>query len=677
MLNACRKVILATLLLTGSAWVNSTQIEESWPASNATADSEELAAQRANIGRLRNDFLRMEKLVWKTSDEEFADMLKTLGDYPLVPYLIERKLLHNLQVKKEPQIKAFLEQYEGTRLERRVRRPWLTHLAKYNRKDLFVQYYRPLGNTKLECRFLRYQLEDASVDPSIDTDAIAHKAAELWNVGQSQHKECDPVFKHLKRSGKLTEDLILQRIQKSADGGQHTLIPYLKTLLPSDKQYLADLWRLMRRDPANVRSLSKFTGKYQAIEAEIARYALGRLIWRDEKLALSDWEKAKNKLVFNNQQLGYIAGRFAISLAIDDHPQAEAWLIKAEGLNKDPEILRWHMAYLLRHKNWTSLINLIEKSAPELTSQNEYQYWLARAYEITGNQSKATTLYTQLAQQRHYYGFLSSARLQIPISLQNSPIVPSEELLQKVMDHPSAKRALELRAIERYHEARLEWRTLQSQLTDDEAIVAAVVASEQGWHDQAIFGFSDTGYLDDIDRRFPTAYEKIIVSEATRNKVKPEWAFAIARRESSFMSDAVSPADARGLMQLLPSTAKYLEKKRVSSRNLLNPRVNAKIGNKYLRYLMDKLDDNSILATASYNAGWRRVKQWLPEDSSIEADLWIETIPFKETRNYVKAVMAYKQIYHERLNRAQLNSGQMKAVSAFNDVIDTQIPVSI
>lgn len=639
---------------------------------SASVYSEDAKAQE-----LRESFLRMEKKIWKTSDRDFAKMVNELGDYPLVPYLIERKILHNLKAKKAPQIRAFLKQYEGSVLENRIRRPWLRHLSKYNRKSLFLEFYRPIGDVNLNCRFLRYQYEDLkSGKASLSEEELHQRTAEIWNVGKSRPKECDATFKHWLKSDALTEDIVLQRIEKAAKGGQHTLIPYLKTLLPAEKKYLADLWHSMRRSPSNVKYLNNFKGRYQAIEAEIASYAFGRLIWRDTDLALNLWPKAEAKFVFTQAQLGHIAGKFAISLAIDDHNSAEYWAVKAEALNKDPEVLRWHMADLLRDRDWASLINLIEKSAPELTADNQYQYWLARAYEQTGNLRKAKELYAQLAGERHYYGFLASARLEQPVSLQNDPIEAAQSDLDIILAKPSAKRAYELRALNRFHEARLEWRHLQSQLDENQQLLASVIASNWGWHDQAIFGFSRNGYLNDVDRRFPIAYEEVMVAEAKRNRVDPEWAFAIARRESSFMSDAVSSANARGLMQVLPSTAKYLEKKRVSQRQLLNPKINAKLGNKYLRYLMDKLDENSILVTASYNAGWSRVKNWLPEDEAIEADLWIETIPFKETRNYVKAVMAYKQIYQEKFNQRHANK-QSSQVSVFNEVIDTQIPVSI
>jgi soluble lytic murein transglycosylase len=145
------------------------------------------------------------------------------------------------------------------------------------------------------------------------------------------------------------------------------------------------------------------------------------------------------------------------------------------------------------------------------------------------------------------------------------------------------------------------------------------------------------------------------------------------------MPDAVSPANARGLMQLLPSTAKYLEKRYISSKRLLDAETNVRLGNKYLRYLMDKLDNNQILVSASYNAGWRNVQKWLPQDEALASDIWVELIPFRETRNYVKAVTAYKQIYYAQLHNEVVLPGEMALAKAsvFERFIATPIPVSL
>ncbi|MGB3724890.1 MAG: transglycosylase SLT domain-containing protein [Glaciecola sp.] len=618
----------------------------------------------------RTLFKRLESTVWKMNNNELREAVIALDDYPLVPYLIERKLSDKMRLSDEQQVSAFLSLYAQSPLASKVRRNWLKYLAKRQRAALFIQYYRPSRDPKLACAFIDFQIKQG-----IAPERVYQDIAKLWTVGKSQPKACDGIFKRWKEAGQLSEDLVLLRIKKAADGGSHTLIPYLRKLLPSNKQYLADLWHKTRRDPAIIRKSSLFPGKYPLVEAEIMSYGLSRLIWRDTALALKTMQKAEQRITFTQTQKARIYGRFAIKLAIDNHTDAEDYLIKAAEVGDDVEVTRWHLAYLLRQQDWASIVLLIENSSAQKVAANDYSYWLARAYEQLGRQDEANALYTQLAQNRHYYGFLASARINQPYQLQHQSVEVSKDAIASIMALDSTQRAYELRQFKRYHEARLEWRTTQRQLSDEDQLATTVISSAWDWHDQSIFTFSREGYLNDVERRFPTAYESLITKEAQRNRIEPEWAFAIARRESSFMSDAVSSANARGLMQVLPSTAKYLEKRRVTQRQLLDAKTNVKIGNKYLRYLLDKLDNNSILATASYNAGWRRVKQWLPENEALEADIWVELIPFKETRNYVKAVMAYKQIYQGQL--AHDNIMVAKPAKVFADFIETDIPVSL
>ncbi|MGK0370956.1 MAG: soluble lytic murein transglycosylase [Glaciecola sp.] len=622
----------------------------------------------------RAAFLRAERRVWQMDNAELAELVKELAGYPLIPYLIERKLSDRIQLSDKEQIRAFLEIYKGGPLARKLRRNWLEYLEKRQRASLFVEFYRPTSSAKLACAFLDFQIELGG-----DITESYSKIAALWTVGNSQPKQCDDLFKKWINAGQLTEDLVLLRIKKAADGGRHTLIPYLRTLLPKEKQYLADLWHKTRRDPSHVKNAKNFLGKYPLIEAEIMSYGLSRLIWRDQALAMRTMEKAEKHMIFTQVQRARVYGRFGIKLAMDNHEAAEEWLLKAADADDDPEVMRWHLAYLLRQQDWARIILLIENAAPQKVAAKDYSYWLARSYEQLGRQDEANVLYKQVATHRHYYGFLASARIDQPYQLENSPVVVSDESILKTMSLSSSHRAYELRQLNRHHEARLEWRHTQGQLGEDEKLVTSVISSAWEWHDQAIFTFSREGYLDDVNRRFPTAFENIIVREATKNNIEPEWAFAIARRESSFMPDAVSPANARGLMQLLPSTAKYLENRRISSRKLLDAEINAKLGNKYLRYLMNKLDNNRILATASYNAGWRKVRQWLPENEALASDIWVELIPYRETRNYVKAVTAYKQIYNAKLNDEVTLSPDVASAKAtvFEQFIETAIPVSL
>jgi soluble lytic murein transglycosylase len=622
----------------------------------------------------RAAFVRAEKRVWQMDNVELMETVQSLRDYPLIPYLIERKLSDRLQLSDEEQVRAFLVQYEGTPSARKLRRNWLQYLEKRQRAALFVEFYTATSDAALACAYL-----DFTVVLGTDITALYSQIAELWTVAESQPKQCTGIFKKWIAANQLGEDLVLLRIQKAADGGQHTLIPYLRTLLPKEKQYLADLWLNTRLNPAYVKNSKAFIGQYPLIEADIMSYGLTRLVWRDRSLAMQIMQKAETSMVFTQAQRVHIYSRFGIKLAIDNHEASKGYLLKAIAAVDDPEVMRWHLAYLLRQQDWARVILLIENAAPQKVAEKKYSYWLARAYEQLGRQDEANILYKQVATNRHYYGFLASARVGLPYQLEYSPVVVPNELVFKIKSLASSQRAYELRKLDRQHEARVEWRHTQGQLDEDEKLATAVISSAWDWHDQAIFTFSRTGYLNDVTRRFPIAFADIMVREANKNDIEPEWAFAIARRESSFMPDAVSPANARGLMQLLPSTAKYLEERYISSRRLLDAETNARLGNKYLRYLMDKLDNNQILVSASYNAGWRNVQKWLPQDEALASDIWVELIPFRETRNYVKAVTAYKQIYYAQLHNEVVLPGEMARAKAsvFERFIATPIPVSL
>ena len=592
----------------------------------------------------RKLFVKAERLAHTPNSRVFKTLMKQLEGYPLKPY-VELKTLSKFPfMANKKQIERFLAKYESSPLDRPLRKKWLVYLAKQNQPEMFSHFYRNTGNTALNCRYAEMLLEkDAS-----NTQAF-EMAENLWVVGKSQPSDCDALFKQWQKAGKRTSELVWKRISLAADGGNHTLIPYLKTLLPKNQRYLADLWLKVRRSPSHVSRLSNFPAKYSDKETQILVYGLKRLISNDRDLALRSWEKLSSKFTFSPSQHKQISHRFAIFLALADHAQAEVWLEKASNFEPDAELLRWHLAHVLRQKNWQHVLDVIDFVPDEIADGNVFQYWKARAYGKLGANELADKGLQKLSKQRHYYGFLASGKLSEMASLNDNPLLIAQGDMDELAALPSAQRAFEFRKLGRSLSARREWIFLQSQITQPQKLTAAVLASQEDWHDQAIFGFSKAGYLDDLSRRFPMPFDSQLQNNAKKNNIDVAWAYAIIRRESSFMPDAASHAGALGLMQVMPGTARYLTKKKVKRKTLFNPNKNVELGTQYMRYLMDKMDNNPILVTASYNAGWRRVKQWQPEKDNMPLDLWIETIPYKETRNYVKAVLAYQQIYSQHL----------------------------
>lgn len=606
--------------------------------------SQEIDEQK--LKEQRKVFAKAESVAAVPKGNKFKNLQAKLAGYPLAPYVDLKTLVAYPYLSNKQKIDEFLTKYEGTPLDRPLRKRWLQYLAKKKQGALFLHYYRDIGDDKLACQNLQFKLARDDLREQTLQDAEA-----FWLVGKSQPKECDPVFKQWQKAGLRSQDDVWTRLKLAADGGKSTLIPYLKSLLPDDQKYLADLWLRTRRSPSYVSRLSQFPGTYPEKEAEILSYGLSRLVWRDRDLALKSWDSVTRRYKFTPEQEQKVANKFAVALAIDDHEKAELWLERANKLVDDSELFRWHLAHIVRHKDWQHAIEVVDLAPESISKGNSFQYWQARAYEEIDAAPQAEEKFQKLAKNRHYYGFLASGKLAQEPSIVDRPLVFSEQELLKVANHPAALRAYEFLKLKRYTSARREWIYLQTQLDKTQKLMSAVLADSWGWHDRAIWGFSKAGYLDDVKRRFPLAYSEHLVANSELNDLDPAWAFAIARRESSFMADANSGAGARGLMQLMPGTARYLSKKKISRNTLYDPDQNTQLGTQYMRYLLDKMNNNPILATASYNAGWRKVKNWLPEQGSLPMDIWIETIPYKETRNYVKAVLSYKQIYASQLGK--------------------------
>jgi soluble lytic murein transglycosylase len=603
-------------------------------------------------------FLKAEKLLAKSYSPQYKVLYNQLYYYPLQPYLDQRRLMETMQLSSAGEIAAFLDKYKNSPLDWPLRKAWLQYLAKKEKGSLFLSFYKKTSNTVLTCQKLSF-----SVKAGFPKSVVLPQVTKLWLVGKSLDKVCDPIIKQWQEAGYRTNEMVLQRIALAANGGQHTLIPYLTNLLPKEQQYLGRLWHQVRRDPATVARQDKFIKKSEK-ESQIYTYGIKRLIWRDPDKALISYKRAQQTFTFSTVQNEQITEKFAVALSSKNHAKAMTWLERLNPKNVDRSIMQWQLTEVLKQQDWQRVLKELATMPEKYKTELQWRYWYARALIATDELERGQDVMNELASKRHYYGFLAASYLDTPVNLQNSPLTISGQEKNSILLYPSAKRAFEFYYLGRYVEARREWRYWLTQLNEREKLVAAKLANENGWFDRAIFTLSQVGYLDDVELRFPKAFDKKINQHAKKQAINPAWAFAIARRESSFMTDAHSPVGAKGLMQLMPATAKQLKRGSVSRKFLYNAENNIKLGTKYLRNLLDKNKGNHILATASYNAGPYRVKRWLKNSNAMPADIWIETIPFKETRNYVKSVLAYQEIYQHK-------PGQVSEV--FNNVIKMSI----
>ncbi|MEW8208863.1 MAG: transglycosylase SLT domain-containing protein, partial [Candidatus Thiodiazotropha taylori] len=298
------------------------------------------------------------------------------------------------------------------------------------------------------------------------------------------------------------------------------------------------------------------------------------------------------------------------------------------------------------------VLQLVESLSASEKEQAQWQYWHARALTKLDRENEARAILKQLSQERSYYGFMAANQLGVPPKLEHIALQSDQTISAVMALNPGLQRARELHMLKRPMSARREWNLALKKATPEELKAAAHLAQNWNWPSQSIITLAKLRHWNDLELRFPLAHQETITGQARGHGIDRAWVYAILRQESAFISDARSSAGARGLMQLMPKTAKQVAKELKHSPlkldDLFRPEVNIRLGTGYLNKIYRQLQENPVLATAAYNAGPHRVKSWLP-DQTQATDIWIETIPFHETREYLKRVLAYTVIYNYRL----------------------------
>ncbi len=606
----------------------------------------QFSAHAISVSEQRKLFEQAEYQAKKGHINSYRKSLKKLGDYPLSPYVELAYLKKHPYLVNKKRIRKFLSLYSGTPLEWRLRKPWLKYLGQKGHAIEFIHDYKSTENAELNCYKIRSELLIGAT-----LDSVADSIGDLWVVGKSQPRACDPIFKKWKQAGYQSVDFVKERVELAANGGKHTLLPYLIKQLPTQLQYWGKLWHKTRRDPRYISNFKRFKN-FNRDELDIFVYGVRRLIWKDKDLAIKLWKRAQKKFrgISEADKLS-VNKRFSIALASKGDQRAINFLKKIPYEEIDNKLAHWYLASYLQEKEWRQVVNLVQSLPSSINQELIYQYWLSRALLELGSEAKARKHLKKIAKHRHYYGFLASAYLKQTSQLNNYPYQADPKDLKQLSMAPAAKRAFEFRKIGREVNARIEWWHFKRSLSDEEKATAAVMASKWKWHDQALSTISQAGYKDDVNLRFPLAYQEEFKRYSKQNKLPLSLSLAIARRESSFMADAHSPVGAKGLMQLMPNTAKQVAGKRMSTKKLTNANTNIKLGTKYLSGLIKRTDGVTPVAIASYNAGINRATKWLPKEEPVAFDLWVETIPYKETREYVKSVLAYQQVYENLLNQ--------------------------
>ncbi|QEY14400.1 lytic murein transglycosylase [Cellvibrio sp. KY-YJ-3] len=601
----------------------------------------------------RQQYDRAQKALNSKSMAEYRQLVKKLQNYPLVPYLEYQDLSERLITLPKTEVERFFNRYPDSFLAERLTHRWLRTLAQRERWTDYRQFYDArLTDPELACLNLRARLATG------DKTALDEVGA-LWNIEKAQSKACDPVFAEWRKAGRMTPELIWQRHLKVLKAGNNGMASYLSNLLPATEKPLALLLQQVNTNPRLLKQTSKFAKQSPQMKTVIL-HGLEKLARTNAKEALSLWRIYDAQQLFSDDDRNAIKYQIALRLLYQDHDaEAEKLVASTPNLNSI-DLLEWLLRESLRKQNWEQVNEWLTRLPEDARATERWRYWQARTMEELGikeiNGETPMAIYNTVAPARSFYGFLAADKTGINYHLLDRPVVVSDEQVRAVENSQGMLRAREFLERGNLSAATREFFYSARRMKPEQAAIAGRLAERWGWHRHGIQVMAEAQLWDELQVRFPIVYQDHVTKAAKQTSVNPLLIFAVARQESAFMHDAKSPAGAVGLMQLLPSTAKQTAQKSGMSFNaqdLIKPDKNIALGSRYLDYLLGVFDGNRILAAAAYNAGPSRVRQWMNKEKNAQLpyDVWIETIPFKETRGYVQNILSFSVIYAYRLGQ--------------------------
>lgn len=604
------------------------------------------SAQVASVIDQRALFLQAEEALGNGQRQAYLDLLSLLEGYPLKPYLIAQDLEQNFNTRSTADVRAFFRRYADSPVADSLRRAWLRELAKQQRWSDFLQDYTPQANEQLQCLYGQALLGAGK------TKAAMEHAQEMWLSGSSRPKSCDPLFAVWKSKDLLTRELVVERVQLAMNAGQTRLTQYLSRFLPQEDQSWVEYWLRVDEQPDLILERD-WSGQRNDFFLPVLAHGVRKLTRVDASRTAGDWDRLRLQNGLERERFFCIDEDIALFMSLRFEEGAVERVSALPVDLRSARLREWGVRAALRRQDWSAVLTMVDGLTESQRQEPRWRYWRARALERLGWAEQAVPLYRDLASETHYFGMLSADRLGLPYELTHQPVTVSAEKLEMAKREPGLQRAVELFALKRYGPGRSEWQRALPRLDSGIQLAAASWARELGWHDRAITAAVAARHTKDLEIRFPLPHASQVMSQSSAKALNPAWVYGVMRQESLFMEDVGSSAGALGLMQIMPQTGQRIAgwhgERLTSSWLLLQPERNIRYGTTYLRRQLDDLQNHYALATAAYNAGQHRVKGWLPQDEELPADIWVETIPFNETRKYVERVLAYTAIYENRL----------------------------
>jgi soluble lytic murein transglycosylase len=585
-------------------------------------------------------------------ERQVANLERAAADVPpdhvLYPYVEYWRLMLSGR-NDEARIADFLARYPDSRVAESVRADWLKSLGARAAWPQYLAEYPRLLKPDLGHQCYAYRAEWALGSPAHQREAVA-----LWFSGRDLPNACDPLFSQLIEAGLLNQEDIWRRMRLALDSGNLGVAQAVSRALPEAQRLDASVFDQAAHDPARLLNSGKLDFSQRG-DREIALYALDQVAKSSSSAAEQALQKNAGKL--GPDELRTAWARLASWAARRHEAIALTWYPRA-GLVAVTDFQReWWVRAALRAGDWPTVQRVIESMADSTRAQPAWRYWRARALQANGQQPAANAIFLPLSREHHYYGQLAQEELGPVMQAPQINVKTGGENVAAIARIPGIARAQALYELGLRSDATLEWNWTIQNFTDPQLLAAAELARQMAWYDRAIDTAERTRELHDFELRFLAPYRELAHQSANDNQIDEAWVFGLMRQESRFINVARSGVGASGLMQIMPATASWIAQrlgiKRFDTREMQDPARNIQFGAYYLKHVQNSLDGSPVLATAAYNAGPGRAQRWR-DTQPMEAAVYIESIPFAETRDYVKKVMSNAMYYAQRFGQPSL-----------------------
>ena len=572
-----------------------------------------------------------------------------LEKHPLYGWVDLATLRRNIDTVSNAQAQSFLKRYEGQAVADAFRTAWLPALSRRQDWPTLLSAWKPTTNVALRCAELNARQAMGKADAQWTSDALA-----VWrSTGKSLPDGCDPVFAVLASQGGLPTKVRWERIDLAAAEQQPAVMRSVARGLPAADAALANDYAAFL-DNVHPRALNWPRNQRSA---NMAMQGLMRLAKSSPASAESQLPQYASALGMDETQRGKVLYEAALWTVASYEADSARRLNAVPESVYDERLHEWRTREAMARGDWNAALAAIRKMPKAQREDSRWRYFEARLSEKTGDTAEAQRLFREAAKSPTFHGFLAADRLELPYAL--CPWIPNDSAQAQaaVARDPAIVRAMEMWKLERVGPATSEWNNALSRFDDTQRRIAVEVARDNGWFDRAVFSLKGAEEQRLYELRFPLHHDAAIRREAARHAIDPTWVAAEIRAESIFNPKARSGANAMGLMQVLPSTAAGVAKRLgipySGASDLYNAETNIALGTAYLREMEDKYG-LPYVAIAAYNAGPAPTARWLSQRPNFDPDFWIETISYKETREYVARILAFSVIYDWRLNGTAL-----------------------